>query len=121
MPLLGSGLWKDPVSGVLDAGRWAECWEMFERTGADCCLGNTISEKRKIVFRGCSQQCLCLVQDHFSIPGGGTEEDFSFRMNVSLFDRNSVDATVSKVSWGSSLAAFQVMGRRRWQEQGHCS
>lgn len=98
MPLLDSGLWEDPVSGVLDAGRWAERWKMFERTGADCCLGDTISEERKIVFHGYSQQHLSLVQDQFSIPGGGTEEDFSFRMNVSLFNRNSVDAAVSKVS-----------------------
>lgn len=50
MSLLASGLWEDPVSGVLDTGRWAECWEMFDRTGADCCLGNTISEERKTVF-----------------------------------------------------------------------
>lgn len=57
------------------------------------------------MFHDCSQQHLRLVQDQFSVPGGGTEEDFSFQMNVSLFDRNSVDAAVSKVSWGSSLAA----------------
>lgn len=76
--LQGSGLWEDPVSGVPVVGRWAEGWEMFERTGADCCLGNTISEERKTVFHGCSQQHLSLVQDQFSVPGGGTEEDFSF-------------------------------------------